>query len=385
MLMVVEGKGRRLTTSVLTREQLPKLLHEWQALSSRSADDNVYYSPNYALALLDTIDRDKKVEFITAWSGGRLVALWPFTRSRALWPGFGTAGIAWQTPYTFSCMPLLDRNYAEDAVLAILDAMPGFGLSTGFIPTINLKGQVFTVLTTVLDELALPWQTAGQFERAALTHGLSFEEHCTKHIGSKRRRDLARNRRKLSEQGKLIHSSHTAGAELEKAVAAFLEIESKGWKGERGTALASSPDSLQFAKSAFMGSTPDWTCRADVLSLEDKPIAVGLMVRAGRTGFTVKCTYDEDYRKFGAGLLLEEDFIRSFLTEKFADKIDSATNGGHVIDGLWPEKIEVGDLIFSASPRIGSGAFSMLMRIDSLRRASIHTLKNVRDRLLRRD
>jgi hypothetical protein len=385
MLTVPERKWQLLKTTIATRRELANLLPEWRTLSSEAADDNVYYSPDYALALLDSIERGKRIEFITAWSGSKLVAFWPFTRNRWLWPGFGTAGVAWQTPYTFSCMPLLHRDCAEDAASAILSALPRLGPTNWLIPDFNLNGRVAAALTGALEGLSLPWHMMERFERAALNPGLSFEEHSNKHIGSKRRRELSRNRRKLSELGQLTHASYTGGPELEKAVAAFLEIESKGWKGQRGTALASSPEGVQFAKSAFKSADPDWNCRADVLSLDDKPIAVGLIVRAGRTGFTVKCTYDEDYRRFGAGLLLEEDFIRSYLTEKFVDKVDSAANGEHVVDGLWPERIAVGDLIFSASPSMQPSGFAMLLRMDRWRRKSKDLLKDARDRLLRRN
>jgi CelD/BcsL family acetyltransferase involved in cellulose biosynthesis len=293
--------------------------------------------------------------------------------------------MTWQTPYTFSCMPLLDRDCADDAATAILSALPRLRPDNWLIPTINIKGNVFAALTAALDRLSLSWQTTAPFQRAALRPNLSFEEHVAKHVGSKRRRELSRNRRKLAELGRLAHASHTGGPELERAVAAFLAIESKGWKGDRGTALAASPLTLQFAKSAFKSSNPDWTCRADILSLDDKPIAVGLMARAGRTGFTVKCTYDEDYRRYGVGLLLEEDFIRSLLAEKFVDRVDSATNGEHVIDGLWPERIEVGDLIFSADPRMTKNRFALLMRIDHCRRTAKQALRETRDRLLRRN
>jgi hypothetical protein len=39
-------------------------------------------------------------------------------------------------------------------------------------------------------------------------------------------------------------------------------------------------------------------------------------VFAGGTGFTVKCTYDEAYRSYSAGMLLETEVIRSFVAER---------------------------------------------------------------------
>ena len=216
------------------------------------------------------------------------------------------------------------------------------------------------------------------FKRAVVSHGLSFDEHLKKNIASKRRRELARNRRRLSELGRLRHQCVTGGSDLVKAVEAFLSIEASGWKGHGGTALQCQPDSLAFARKAFTESSG---CLADVLLLDDKPIAVSLMVKSGRTGFTVKCAYDETYRNFGAGLLLEEDALRNFLDNNFVDRLDSGTNGSHVIDGLWPESIEVGDLMFSVNPEASDRAFDAVVQTELLRRRAKDYLK----RILRRD
>ena len=72
---------------------------------------------------------------------------------------------------------------------------------------------------------------------------------------------------------------------------------------------------------------------------------------SGTTGFTVKGAYDEAYAGYSAGLLLEQEVIRSFLNENWASRLDAATDGSHVIDCLWPEKVEVAELTFSLASR----------------------------------
>ena len=88
-----------------------------------------------------------------------------------------------------------------------------------------------------------------------------------------------------------------------------------------------------------------------MLTLDGVPIAVSLIAMAGRTGFTIKSCYDEAYRSYSAGLLLEVEVIRSFLSGNWASRLDSGTSGAHVLDSLWPGRVEVADLIFSLSPR----------------------------------
>ena len=105
------------------------------------------------------------------------------------------------------------------------------------------------------------------------------------------------------------------------------------------------------------------------------PIAVSLIAFMGRTGFTLKCSYDEAYRSYSAGLLLETDVIRSFLSENWADRLDSATAGPHVIDGLWPQRIEVADLMFSLSPRAAELRLSALQMSEQMQKNLKSTTK----------
>lgn len=380
MLQVAEWKVG-LRGEVLGREALPTLLPQWQDLCGRSAEDNVYYTPRYARALLDSVEQDKDLRFAVVRDQMRLVALLPFTRSKWPIPVLQPARQAWQTKYTFSCMPLLDRLRKDDAAGALLDVMASVSEGAWAIPTLNVDGEACRAIIAALGRRGLPWAFAGGFERAVLQPGGTFEEHMDGHVRPRRRKDLARNRRRLEKLGRVQHEAHSFGAGLDGAVAAFLEIEARGWKGRRGTALACDDKTRAFAVAAFTGAEGDSICRADMLLLDGAPIAVSLMVFAGRTGFTVKCTYDESYGSYSAGLLLEVEVIRSFLSENWAGRLDSATAGTHVLDGLWPGRIEVADLMFCLSPRNPDLRLSALRRSDRMRRSARAGLKRVVERI----
>lgn len=372
-----------LTAGIVKRRDIGELLFSWEDLCHRCVEDNVYYSVHYALALLESVDSGRDVSFAVVRDRQRLLGLLPFVTSRGLWPGFGAAGVAWQTPYTFGCLPLLDAAETARAAAALVEALANTGLRNWMIPKINTGGEAGRALIAALEKRSLPWRTTEVFQRAAIQRGLDFHSHMKAHVDAKRRRELARNRRRLSEQGKLEHVVSTGGAALDKSVRDFLAIEAKGWKGRRGTGLACDQDSLRFAMDAFTAARGSSICRADVLLLDGRPIAAGLIAQMGRTGFTVKCAYDEDFRSFGAGLLLEEDVIRSFLSETWADRLDAATGGTHVIDRLWPERTEVGDLIFTLDQAMSPRRFSWLMAIDRSRRRAREQLKILRNRVRR--
>jgi hypothetical protein len=119
-----------------------------------------------------------------------------------------------------------------------------------------------------------------------------------------------------------------------------------------------------------------------VLTLAGKPVAVSLTLFAGRTGFAVKCAYDEAYRAYSAGLLLELEVMRSLLSGSWADRLDSGTDGKHVIDGLWPGRLEVADLIFSCAPHYPQLRVSAFQRAEQVKQAAKRATKSLISRLV---
>lgn len=338
-------------TRILSRDDIEHVLPEWEELCERLVEDTPYYTPVYANALLSSVDHGRDIRFVTVWRDGRMIAFLPVCRTRIGAVDLPNVWQAWTTPYTLSCTPLLDHDLADQAATALVEGLKSFHRGIWIFPTINTGGKAASSLQSALENIGAAVSMTNQFERATLSRdGTTFDEHLKEKLSGKRRRDLARNRRRLEELGEVRHLSFTGGDGLANAVEAFLEIEKSGWKGERGTALACDPRTAQFARNAFAPVGIEDFGRADILTLDEKPIAVSLMILTGRTGFTVKCAFDEAYRSYSAGLVLEIDVIRSFLGEDWADLLDSATAGSHIIDGLWSGRIEMADLIFTFSP-----------------------------------
>ena len=351
---------------VFGRDALPMLLPVWEDLCARSAEDNVYYSPRYAQALLESAEKNTDVSFAVVWDDSRLVAFLPVTRPTFAIPGLRPGGRAWQSKYTYSCTPLLDAVLKVHAADALLTVLASISAGEWVLPTLNTDGEACQAMIVALAQRQMPWTFLNHFQRATLGAGCTFDEHMSARVDPKRRKGLARNRRRLEERGKLAHESHVCGAGLERAVAAFLEIEARGWKGRRGTALACDDRTRQFAAGAFTGEEGHSICRADVLTLDGAPIAVSLIAVAGRTGFAVKACYDEAYRSYSPGLLLETEVIRGFLSGHWADRLDSATSGTHVLESLWPGRIDVADLMCSLSPHHPALRLSALQRSSQL-------------------
>jgi hypothetical protein len=362
---------------VVGREMLAELHPRWAELCASSVEDNVYYTPGYAQALLNTIERDTNIHFALAWDGTSLIGLLPFTQPRLPVPLVGATSQAWQSKYTFSCTPILHESNPGGAADILLEAMKSVGEHEWIIPVVNTHGLACQAMLAALTRAGYSSLFLNQFQRASFEPIVTFEQHMQSGISAKRRRDLARNRRRLEKLGRIGHRTYTFGADLSGAVAQFLTVEASGWKGRSGTALACRDDTKQFAIEAFTKVDDNSTCRVDVLTLNDTPIAAGVIVFTGRTGFTVKCAYDETYASYSAGLLLELEVVRSFLSEKWAERLDAATEDAHVIDSLWPARIEVADLLFSLSRRSPEWRLAALQRTLNLKRSSKRAIKTL--------
>ena len=217
-----------------------------------------------------------------------------------------------------------------------------------------------------------------EFDRPFLGQGSTFDQHMRDHVSKKRRKSLRRNHKNLSERGKVEMRSFTTGPELKAAVEDFLTIEASGWKGEQGTALACNKNSATFARQAFGGVGGKSITRADVLYLDEFPIAVSLSIYTGKTAFTLKCAYDETYRSFGPGLLLEVAIIKDFFESQWVEYLDSAvTTTNHVIQNLWNSSIRVGDLLLCADSSRSFDSFQNFAHMEKLRRLSRQKLKNI--------
>ena len=366
---------RRLDVSVKSMPQMRHLIEEWEDLCKRSLEDVVYYAPAYALALLDTVSKGDQVHFVVVQDGPVLMALLPVVVTRLPIPAIVATGSAWMSDYTFSTMPLIDRTCPTEAADAIIDGLQKLRRGEWFLPAANIDGPCSQVLIDAMVRRGIPWSISGRFERASISRGKDFEDYVSTCISSKRRRELERCRRRLEELGEVRHEIHTSGEGLGQAVQAFLELEASGWKGERGTALASNPATRNFALTVFANSDESLRRRADLLLLNGKPIAAGMIVFCGDTGFTLKGAYNEKYSKYSTGLLLEVEVIKSFLSGTWAKRLDAATAGDHVIDQLWSDRVPVGSLVFSFARFAPSLRLSVYVRSSELRRRAKEWLK----------
>jgi CelD/BcsL family acetyltransferase involved in cellulose biosynthesis len=316
--------------------------------------------------------------FCVVRRGSDLVAALPLVRRRI---GFGReAAVGWATPFTTNGTPLIDESALQTGAEALLDGLAAQSRLV-MLPLVCLDHPVAKTLREGLQARGWPACEVSSFDRPVLDRRESFDAFAGQHLSASRRKGLKRRRGKLGELGQLTFHSATGGPELAQAVGDFLVLERAGWKGARGTALASRPATMSFARALFDSPGGALAARADMIRLDGRPIAVSLALVCRGTAHLMKTTFDESLRAYAPGIVLEAEIVRACHEERFADRLDSASLPGGVLDDLYPDRERIGDLLFATSADVSPSALRRIADAERLRRTAIKRLRQLYSRL----
>ncbi len=335
-----------LTVEALTADAAALHHSDWQSLADRAIEPNVFLGPGFALAAARHLAK-RAPKFLFVWdervSPRRLVGLCPIAAARgldALLPR--RLWIHEQAPLG---TPLLDKDRAADALAAIL-AYGREHLAGGLMfPMLPQDGAVAQLLTTAATAEGRAQQIFGAHQRAMLSANHDPQNHMQQVISAHRRRNLKRARRLLEAQGALTAEIARDGMELKAATAAFLALESRGWKGRRGTAFLQTPARAAFVQESLDALAASGKYFIVSLVLAGKPIAIGLVLRSGDRAFWWKVAYDEAYATHSPGVHLALELTSVLLQDHGIALTDSCARADHpMVDHLWPERMAIGDL-----------------------------------------
>jgi CelD/BcsL family acetyltransferase involved in cellulose biosynthesis len=118
-----------------------------------------------------------------------------------------------------------------------------------------------------------------------------------------------RERRLMDDQGARL-ACLTRWDEIAPIFDTILAIEASGWKGQRGSAIAQSPQTLAFYSRAAQLWAGEDRLRLFVLYVQDRPIAFELNALSGGVLNCVKHGYLESCAKLGPGQVLRIQVLR---------------------------------------------------------------------------
>jgi CelD/BcsL family acetyltransferase involved in cellulose biosynthesis len=147
-----------------------------------------------------------------------------------------------------------------------------------------------------------------------------------KSLSQKFRANLRNAINRIRKHGDVSYQSLGSDAVEDAHVTAFLTIESSGWKGAEGSAIASDAARERFYRSAIARFREAGALRIHLLGVEGRTIAALFVVTIGRTMFLCKIGYDEGYARCSPGTLLFERTFREAFDDPKIDRADCLTD-----------------------------------------------------------
>jgi len=185
---------------------------DWQALSRRALEPNVFYDPAFALAAAPVFGNPGAV---LVWSkGGRLIGFFPCRIERRY--GVTTALTGWTHPYAPFGVPLVDRDEAEAAIAAFLDHVEANEKLPKLVmlPLVATDGAFAAALARVLLRHGGAMQAFGTHARALLAPTAERRAYLDHAVSHKKLKDLRRQRRRLQDKGLLKVTSACVAASI---------------------------------------------------------------------------------------------------------------------------------------------------------------------------
>ncbi len=319
----------------------PRFIEKWQALAAEVSEPNPFFEPWCLIPAMKHLHGGAKLALLSYVVDGRLRGLMPIERASRYYGYRVPHAAIWLHDNAFCSTPLVAAGYEQDfwhAVLAKLDAKPKGALFL-HLPQLCEDGPMANALETVAERDGRLCRTVKRSERAMLAPDTSDPEaYLEQAMSAKKRKELRRQYKRLSEQGELLLERREDATKLAEWTAQFLALEAEGWKGEAGSALSSADGTRRFFKETLQRAAKAGRLERLALQLDGRPIAMLASFVTSPGVFSFKTTFDEAFARFSPGLLLQIENLAMLERGDIAWADSCAAEGHSMIERIWREK-----------------------------------------------
>lgn len=314
----------------------------WEALASAAVEPNVFLESWMLVPAVRAFAGTQDLRFVFVYGAAgddRLYGVFPFERVRykqtrliALRP--------WRHLYGFLQTPLVRADAAElclDALFRWLHSEAS-GIDLIEIDQLDTDGAFFAHLVNHLNRAGHSFQVGDGFTRAFFRPRADAQAYLSEALPGDHRKTLRRRERRLAEIGRITYRMLEPGDDLEPWLAAFLQTEAGGWKGQAGTSLASKAVDRQFFETIAREAHRRGRLGFLAMHLDGRPIAWQCTFRAGDGAFAFKTAYDEAYARFSPGILLQLELIRRLHQPGAPEWLDSCADADSYLNDLWIDR-----------------------------------------------
>jgi CelD/BcsL family acetyltransferase involved in cellulose biosynthesis len=350
-LTVPRPPARRGAFALEPVHALPRLSERIEELADRALEPNPFFLPEFLEPAIQALG-GKDLRLAIHSDRGELRFFAPVVASgRGLFTGPKLS--VWTHPYAPLGAPLVEKDSAAQICDALIAHMRSSGRRLIALPDMPLDGPAAGALKAAAERRGF-WTEAGRQRRPLLLPAdAEGAEAFDRMVTQKRRRELDRQLRKLCETGAVSVMSAASPSEVDSTFKIFVDLETAGWKGRRGTALGRRRSIHEFAHAAVVQLARKGSAAIDVMRVGDKPVAALIRVEQGGLSIPWKIAYDESFAAFSPGRQLICDETRRWLSDPTIVRVDPVCEEGNpLFAGLWRDSEPYGTLLISTG-RLG--------------------------------
>lgn len=328
----------------------PALVGALRELAAHSGGANPFFEPEFLAASVDRLgEGTKKLMILWEHVGDAAAArlAFPVIEDRVGLPARRVLR-AWSHPFAPLSTPLIDQRDAEESCRRF----------AALLARLNLPGGLPLVFEDLPaeDPLARPFAAALRAEGLAvlvadIRRRAGLPPHARLPVLEQRRRrkELGRQFRRLSDLGHVEYEKATDFESIIVRFEEFLLLETRGWKGRRGTSIYVIRKTASFARQAVASLGDRGRAAIYSLRLDGHAIAALIVLRSGGRYYPWKIAFDEHYAAYSPGVqLLLHASADMIATEGFV-YADSLAREHSWAERLWPDTIALQTLVVAAA------------------------------------
>jgi CelD/BcsL family acetyltransferase involved in cellulose biosynthesis len=357
--------GTRLTC--VPWRDLEARIPEWDDLAHRASEPNPFFESWYLLPSLRHLPGTETVQVLCFEQDGVLAGLLPVVRTGRYyrWPVPHMA--SWLHANCFCGVPLVAKGAERafwQAVLRWADDAPGAALFL-HLRGMVLAGPLHAALEAVAEDRQI--EVVHREARAMLASDLAPEAYLEAALSAKKRKELRRQANRLAEEGAVAFERRTDATDIAAWCAAFLALETAGWKGKAGSALACDAATARLFCDSLEGAAERGRLERLTLTLDGRPLAMLATFLTPPGAYSYKTAFAEDFARFSPGVLLQRENLAVLDRAEIAWS-DSCASADHpMIDHLWRERRTIGRLSIAIGGRVRRAAFRRFVRAETAR------------------
>lgn len=308
--------------------ELESVVPAWDKLAAEALEPNPFYESWMLLPALRAFASGQDVRVVLVWQGERLAGLFPFRREARYKSLPASALCSWAHLHCLLCTPLVAADAAPACLAALFAWCEASFIEFRYLPA----GEPFhRVLSAALAARGVKATVNRAWSRPFLRKNRAS-------VSSQLRRQLGNKERRLGVRGRLERRSLGAHDDIGRWIDDLLRLEASGWKGRKGSAMASTEASRRFASEIFQGAFRRGRLSMGGIDFDGRPIGRRASFLARDGAYAFKACTDEAMAEFTPGVMLELDNVRQLDAALGVEWMDSFTEDESQGHRMWPER-----------------------------------------------